>query len=86
MAYYSNKQGNSVLWVGLLAIRPNLVENGQSVGPMTAGQMVEMASAGRLRPDTLVWMAGMPDWVAAAQLPQLAGLFAQTPPPPPTQR
>jgi membrane protease subunit (stomatin/prohibitin family) len=63
----------------------HIVENGQSVGPFAPGQLVEAASQGRLRPDTLVWMAGMAAWQAAAQVPQLAGLFAPQPPPPPPQ-
>jgi len=59
----------------------HIVENGVAVGPFAAPQLVELASAGRLRPDTFVWMAGMTDWMPAGQLPQLAALFGPSPPP-----
>ncbi|MFI6293053.1 SPFH domain-containing protein [Nonomuraea sp. NPDC050790] len=34
-----------------------------------------------LTPDTLVWKAGMAQWAPARDVPELAGLLAQTPPP-----
>jgi len=59
----------------------HFAESGASVGPLAAPQMVEMVSAGRIQPQTLVWMAGMAEWMPASQVPQLAGLFGQAPPP-----
>jgi membrane protease subunit (stomatin/prohibitin family) len=59
----------------------HLAENGQSVGPMSQQQLAEVAASGRLRPDTLVWTAGMAAWAAAGSLPQLVGLFHAGPPP-----
>ena len=53
------------------------------MGPFAAPQMVEMVSGGRIRPETLVWVAGMADWLPAAQVSQLAGLFGPVPPPVP---
>ena len=41
-----------------------IAEGGQSQGPFTPEQL---ASSGRLRADTLVWTAGMPDWQPAGQ-------------------
>jgi len=64
----------------------HLVEDGQPVGPLSASQMLEAIAAGRLRADTLVWSAGMPDWVTAADTPQWAARFPATPPPLPTGR
>jgi membrane protease subunit (stomatin/prohibitin family) len=61
----------------------HIAENGAQVGPFSAPQMVELVSAGRVRPETLVWVAGMADWMPASQLPQLAGLFGPVPPPVP---
>jgi hypothetical protein len=61
----------------------HMAENGQSSGPFTPAQLSQAASAGRLRPDTLVWTAGMDGWRAAGELPQLSGLFAAVPPPVP---
>ena len=61
----------------------HMAENGQAMGPFAANQMAEAARNGRLRPDTLVWTQGMTGWVAASQVPQLAGLFMPQPPPSP---
>jgi membrane protease subunit (stomatin/prohibitin family) len=55
-----------------------VAEGGQSRGPFTPAQL---ASSGALRPDTLVWTTGMPDWQPAAQVAALAPLL----PPPPRQ-
>ncbi len=63
----------------------HIAENGQSVGPFTPPQLAQAVSAGRVRPDTLVWTQGMTGWTAANQVPQVLGLFAASPPPlPPT--
>jgi membrane protease subunit (stomatin/prohibitin family) len=63
----------------------HLVENGQSTGPFTLEQIAQGIAAGRIRGETLVWTAGMAGWAAAAQTPQIAGLFQPAPPPPPGQ-
>jgi membrane protease subunit (stomatin/prohibitin family) len=63
----------------------HLAENGQSTGPFTMEQVAQGIVTGRIRPETLVWTAGMAAWTAAAQTPQLAGLFQAAPPPPPNQ-
>ena len=59
----------------------HIAENGQSVGPFTPPQLAQAVSAGRIRPDTLVWTQGMAGWTAANQVPQVLGLFAASPPP-----
>lgn len=61
----------------------HLAENGQSSGPYTTEQIAQAIATGRIRPDSLVWTAGMTGWVAAAQTPQLAALFTASPPAPP---
>jgi len=61
----------------------HLAENGQSSGPYSTEQIVQAIATGRVQPDTLVWTAGMAAWTAAAQTPQLAGLFSGSPPAPP---
>jgi membrane protease subunit (stomatin/prohibitin family) len=63
----------------------HLAENGQTSGPFTGEQITQAISAGRIRPETLVWTAGMPSWSAASETPQLAGLFQAAPPPPPSE-
>jgi hypothetical protein len=55
--------------------------NGSQVGPMDIGGLRQLAQQGQLTPDTLIWKQGMAGWVAAAQIPDLAGLFAASPPP-----
>jgi membrane protease subunit (stomatin/prohibitin family) len=61
----------------------HLAEQGQSVGPLTVEQLAEATRAGRLRPDTLVWTAGMAGWQPASTVSALAHLFALFPPVPP---
>jgi hypothetical protein len=61
----------------------HIVENGATVGPFPADQLAQAVAAGRLRPDTLVWTAGMSGWQPAAQVAPLAPLFQGAPPPPP---
>jgi membrane protease subunit (stomatin/prohibitin family) len=53
----------------------HLAENGAAVGPFDPRQLGEAVQRGRLRPETLVWRAGMEGWVAAGQLSELAALF-----------
>src|SRR5688500_7523913 len=53
--------------------------NGQQLGPVTLDALRQQASSGELKPGDLVWGEGMPDWVDARQVPQLAGSFALAP-------
>jgi membrane protease subunit (stomatin/prohibitin family) len=62
-----------------------IVENGQSVGPFVPDQLAQAVQAGRVRPDTWVWSAGMSEWIPARSAPALASLLARTPPPPPSE-
>ena len=57
--------------------------NGQQYGPYNMQQMQQMAQSGQINASVLVWAQGMPQWVAAGSVPELAQLFAQTPPPMP---
>ena len=38
--------------------------NGQQAGPVSEEQLAEMATAGTITPETLVWREGMPEWAA----------------------
>ena len=59
--------------------------NGQQYGPYNMQQMQQMAQSGQINTSVLVWAQGMPQWVAAGSVPELAQLFMATPPPmPPT--
>jgi len=57
---------------------------GQSqTGPFDLGALGQQAASGQLTRSSLVWRAGMASWVKASEVPELAGLFANTPPPVP---
>jgi membrane protease subunit (stomatin/prohibitin family) len=58
----------------------HVAQNGQATGPFSPQQLAQGVSAGQIGPDTLVWTAGMQGWLAASQVPQLAGLFPPAPP------
>lgn len=59
--------------------------NGQQYGPYNMQQMQQMAQSGQINASVLVWAQGMPQWVVAGSVPELASLFMATPPPmPPT--
>lgn len=60
-----------------------LAVNGQQYGPYNMQQLQQMAAAGQINAQSLVWCQGMAAWEAAGTRPDLASLFAQTPPPPP---
>lgn len=59
--------------------------NGQQYGPYNMQQIQQMAQSGQINAQVLVWAQGMPQWIAAGSVPELAQLFGATPPPmPPT--
>lgn len=45
-----------------------IIYNGQKFGPMPAGELVNYG----LNPDSEVWTEGMPNWVKAFEVPELA--------------
>lgn len=55
--------------------------NGQQAGPFDRNSIGGMISRKEVTADTLVWSQGMASWLAAGQVPQLASLFQNTPPP-----
>ena len=67
------------------AVQYMVAINGQQYGPYNIQQMAQMAQSGQINAQVLVWAQGMPQWAAAGSVPELAQLFAATPPPmPPT--
>lgn len=50
-------------------------------GPFDAGTLQQQVSAGKITRDTLVWKNGMAQWSKAGEVPELASIFANTPPP-----
>jgi membrane protease subunit (stomatin/prohibitin family) len=54
---------------------------GKQTGPFDLQTLASQAASGRLTQQTLVWMQGMAQWTQAGQVPALAGIFANVPPP-----
>jgi hypothetical protein len=59
--------------------------NGQQTGPFGDQQLTQMIQSTQLTKDTLIWKNGMAAWTAAGQVPEVAKLFTQAPPPLPPQ-
>ena len=58
-------------------------ENGKPMGPFSLSEIQAKIAAGLIKPDTLVWKAGTPSWVAAKELTEVAVLFTAAAPPAP---
>jgi membrane protease subunit (stomatin/prohibitin family) len=50
-------------------------------GPFEIGALQQQVGGGQVTRDTLVWKTGMAQWTKAGEVPELAALFANTPPP-----
>jgi membrane protease subunit (stomatin/prohibitin family) len=57
--------------------------NGQQLGPLPVQVLQQMIHSGTLNAASLVWRQGMAGWLPVSQVPDLAGLFAPSLPPPP---
>lgn len=55
--------------------------NGQQIGGQNEQQIASFISQGLVTADTLVWTAGMANWVKLINVPSLARYISQTPPP-----
>ena len=58
---------------------------GQQRGPFDASGLLAEVSSGAMTAETLVWRAGMAQWLPARQVPEVAGLLGSVPPPLPPQ-
>jgi membrane protease subunit (stomatin/prohibitin family) len=54
---------------------------GKQTGPFDMQSLEAQAASGQLTRQSLVWTQGMPQWTPAGQVPALAGIFANVPPP-----
>ncbi len=59
--------------------------NGQATGPFDISVLAQMATAGQLTVDSLVWKNGMAQWAKAGAVDELKNLFANVMPPIPPQ-
>ena len=55
--------------------------NGQATGPFDISVLTQMAAAGQLTADSLVWKNGMAQWAKAGTVDELKNLFANAMPP-----
>ena len=55
--------------------------NGQAAGPFDLSVLAQMATAGQLTADSLVWKNGMAQWTKAGAVDELKDLFANAMPP-----
>lgn len=58
----------------------HIAVNGQPAGPFDMTTLSQMATAGQLTADSLVWKNGMAEWVKAGMVDELKGLFIVMPP------
>lgn len=63
------------------AARYFVAAQGRQTGPFDAAALADQAAAGTLTRETLVWAKGMAQWMQAGQVPELASVFADAPPP-----
>ena len=59
--------------------------NGQAAGPFDLATLKQMALAGQFAANSLVWKAGMAEWVKANSVEDLKSIFADVPPAIPTE-
>jgi membrane protease subunit (stomatin/prohibitin family) len=56
---------------------------GQQSGPFTIDQLQAMTSTNQFTRSHYVWKTGMPNWLIATDVPEIAVVFQSVPPPPP---
>jgi len=62
-----------------------VAQGGAQTGPFDQNHLSQLVSTRSLNADTLVWKAGMGQWTRAGDVPEMAALLAQVPPPLPPQ-
>ncbi len=68
------------------AARYHIGVNGEAKGPFSVDELRSRVADGSLRAETLVWAEGFAAWMPAAQVPEVAALFAAGRQPPPLPR
>ena len=63
------------------AVAYHVAVNGQATGPFDISVLTQMAAAGQLTADSLVWKNGMAQWAKAGTVDELKNLFANAMPP-----
>lgn len=63
------------------AVAYHVAVNGQATGPFDISVLTQMATAGQLTADSLVWKNGMAQWAKAGTVDELKNLFTNVMPP-----
>ena len=63
----------------------HIAVNGQATGPYDLNMLRQMATAGQLNADSLVWKNGMSEWAKAGTIDELKSIFVVMTPIPPTE-
>ena len=63
------------------AVAYHVAVNGQATGPFDIFVLTQMAAAGQLTADSLVWKNGMAQWAKAGTVDELKNLFTNVMPP-----
>lgn len=58
----------------------HIAVNGQATGPFDMATLTQMANAGQITTDSLVWKNGMAQWAKVGTVDELKGLFTVMPP------
>ncbi len=58
----------------------HIAVNGQAAGPFDMATLAQMANAGQITADSLVWKNGMAEWIKAGTVDELKCLFTVMPP------
>ncbi|MEO7742220.1 MAG: SPFH domain-containing protein [Usitatibacter sp.] len=74
-------QGGSAMPPPITATGYHVAVGQNQTGPFEVGALQQQASGGQLNRDTLVWKSGMAQWTKAGEVPELAVLFTNSPPP-----
>ena len=64
----------------LPAVAYHVAVNGHATGPFDLSVLAQMATAGQLNSDSLVWKNGMPQWEKAGAVDELKSMFVTMPP------
>lgn len=68
-------------------VQYHIVVNGQATGPFDIATLTQMATSGQLTKSSLVWKAGMAEWVKAETVEELKDVLGNVVPPvPPTEQ
>ena len=60
----------------------HVAEAGERKGPFTTEQVAGLIARGEIKPEMMMWTAGMQAWTPASGISQLASYFAASTPPP----